>query len=164
MKSSRLRATLVGVTTLVLALALSGCAFGGSSNGGTDGGGGSGGSSQGNGTSPDGAGTSPEPGLDDYVGMPDTFPTDLPVIDGDVVFGVDLGTGWSIIVKCNDIVACYTSASSKLTGAGFSSDVSTTSDDGSFGSFSSAVYTVQVTATDSTDFGPSVQYVVIKNG
>lgn len=155
------------IVTLAVAASLmvTGCAAGGSPGGGTGGGGSSGGSG---GTSSDGTTTETDtettPGLDGYVGLPDTFPSDVPVIDGEVVFGIDLGTGWSIVVATDDIVAGYTAAADKLTGAGFTSDVSSSTADGSFGSFSSAAFTVQVTATDSADYGTSVQYVVIKNG
>ncbi len=137
---------------LAAALALAGCTTGASSSGGS---------------ATDSSSTTDAPstdsGLSGYVGMPETFPADVPVIEGDVLFGVDLGTGWSIVVQADDPAAAYTDASAKLTTAGYTADVSSTSDDGSFGSFIGTEYTVQVTATDSVDYGPSVQYTVIKN-
>ena len=147
-------------------LTLAGCSFGGPTGGGT-GGGGQSGSSDGS-ESSESTETSTETnsseGLDGYEGKPATFPTDVPIIDGDVVFGVDLGTGWTVIVKTDDVAAAYTNAEAKLTGAGFTAQISSTEPTGSFGSFSSDKYTVQVTSADSADYGPSVTYVVILNG
>lgn len=162
---------LVGVL-LAASLTLTGCSgmLGGGGAGGT-GGGGQSGSSGGGSTSTDpgtdggsdsgdGTGT----GLEGYEGKPATFPGDVPIIDGEIPFGVDLGTGWTVIVVADDIAAAYQDAESRLTGAGYTSQLSSTTDDGSFGSFENDKYTIQVTATDSADYGPSVTYVVVLKG
>ncbi|MCU1412266.1 MAG: hypothetical protein JWR04_2973 [Rhodoglobus sp.] len=154
---------LVGLV-LAASLALTGCSgvFGG---GGTSGNGQSGASDGGSdgGTSTD-PGTDAGTGVEGYEGKPATFPGDVPIIDGDVPFGVDLGTGWTVIVATDDIAAAYQDAEGRLTGAGFTSQLSSTTDDGSFGSFENDKYTVQVTATDTADYGPSVTYLVVLKG
>ena len=155
---------LVGLV-LAASLALTGCsgAFGGGGAGGT-GGNGQSGTSDGSdeGTTSTDPGT--DAGLEGYEGKPSTFPGDVPIIDGDVPFGVDLGTGWTVIVATDDLGAAYADAAARLTGAGFASQVSSTTDDGSFGSFENDKYTVQVTATDTADYGPSVTYLVVLKG
>jgi hypothetical protein len=139
---------------LAVSLVLAGCAA--PSTGGGTGGNGQSGASDPSGTT--------DNGLQDYAGKPATFPSDVPIIDGPVVFGVDLGTGWTVVVTTDDIVAAYQDAEGRLAGAGFTSQLSSTTDDGSFGSFDSDKYTVQVTANDSADYGPSVTYVVVLKG
>lgn len=145
-------------------MALSGCSglLGGGSGGGSGGAGQSGASG---GSAPSATPTTDDStGLEGYEGKPTTFPGDVPIIDGDIPFGVDLGTGWTVIVKTDDLVAAYQDAEAKLTGAGYTSQLSSTTDDGSFGSFDDDKYTIQVTATDNSEYGPSVTYVVILKG
>jgi hypothetical protein len=118
----------------------------------------------------DGGTTSSEaPGgvdLEDFVTLPDSFPSgDVPIIDGGIAFAVDLGTGWSVIIPVADIDASFADASQKLLGAGFENQIdSTTSADGSFGVFTSDKYQINLTATDTADFGPAVSYVVVNKG
>ena len=155
------------VVCLVLAacLAMSGCSStptDGSTGGGTAGGGTSGQSDDGNTDTETDAGTNS--GLDQYQGLPETFPTDIPLIEGDVAFGIDLGTGWSVVIPVADLAAAYADASSKLTGAGFTAQVDQSSDEGSIGVFLSDKYQINVTSADSPDYGPSITYVVVING
>ncbi|CAN5322584.1 hypothetical protein BH11ACT5_BH11ACT5_13350 [soil metagenome] len=155
---------------IVAAVTLTGCSglLGGGSggSGGTGGNGQSGASDGGS----DGAGTSTstdpgtDTGLEGYEGKPATFPGDVPIIDGDIPFGVDLGTGWTVIVPTDDLVAAYKDAEGRLTSAGFTSQVSSTTADGSFGAFDNDKYTIQITASDTNDYGPSVTYVVVLKG
>jgi hypothetical protein len=142
----------LGIATSIL---LTGCSFaapsdnGGGANGGTT--------------------SSEAPGdvdLGDFVTLPESFPSaDVPIIDGGIAFAVDLGTGWSIIIPVADIDASFADASQKLLGAGFENQIdSTTSADGSFGVFTSDKYQINLTATDTADFGPAVSYVVVNKG
>jgi fermentation-respiration switch protein FrsA (DUF1100 family) len=158
--------SIVGVV-LAASLALTGCSgiFGGGSGGsGGTGGNGQSGASDGRTSAAAEPSTDDSTGLEGYEGKPTTFPGDVPIIDGDIPFGVDLGTGWTVIVAADDLVAAYQDASGRLTGAGYTSQVSSTTDDGSFGSFDNDKYTIQVTATDNSEYGPSVTYVVILKG
>jgi hypothetical protein len=118
----------------------------------------------------DGGTTSSEaPGdgdLGDFVTLPETFPSaDVPIIDGDIAFAVDLGTGWSLVIPVADTDAAFADASTKLLGAGFENQIeSTTTADGSFGVFTTDTYQINLTATDTADFGPAVSYVVVITG
>lgn len=112
--------------------------------------------------------TSTDPGtdtnLDDFQGLPDTFPTDVPIIDGDVVFGLDLGTGWSVVIPVDDLASAYAEASGKLVGAGFVAKVDTSTPEGSVGVFVSDRYQINVNASKTADYGNSVSYVVVLLG
>jgi hypothetical protein len=93
--------------------------------------------------------------------IPATFPDDIPLIDGEVAAGVDVGTGWSVVILTGDIPASYDEATSALEAAGFAEDYSQISDDGSFGQYTNAQYSVQVTGIDQPDYGPSITYLVV---
>lgn len=141
---------------LAAALALTGCAIP-QPSGGTDGGA-SGGSE---GVQSDDSQADP---IDGFDGVPATFPSDVPILSGSVPFGVDLGTGWTVIVQVSDIEAAFAEASDLLRGAGFDSLSEQSGPDGSFGVFDNDRYQVQLTVTDSTDYGPSASYVVVLKG
>jgi hypothetical protein len=139
---------------------LTGCFAAPPSTGGGTGGSGQSGSSDGT----DGGNTSTDPGTDTgtdgFAGKPATFPGDIPLIGGDVVFGVDLGTGWTVVIPVTDAQASYTEASTQLKAAGFEALAESTAADGSFGVFKNDTYQVQVTAADTGDYGLAVSYVV----
>ncbi|MCU1579139.1 MAG: hypothetical protein JWP19_1343 [Rhodoglobus sp.] len=100
-----------------------------------------------------------------FEGMPATFPvSDVPIIAGDIPFGIDLGTGWTVIVKVSDLTAAFTDAGDKLKAAGYTAQVEQAGDSGSFGDYLSDKYQVQVTAQNTQDYGPSVTYVVVLQG
>lgn len=142
---------------------LTGCSIAPS---GTATGGGTGGSGESGQT--DGGTTTTDPGtdtsLDDYQGAPATFPTDVPIIDGDIAFGIDLGTGWTVVIPVDDLAAGYADASGKLTAAGFTAQVDSTSPEGSIGVFTNDTYQINVTASATADYGDAVTYVVVVRG
>jgi hypothetical protein len=161
------RSGLLGIAIglgLAASIALAGCSLIPSPGGGS---GGSDGSGQ-SGSSSDGSGTSTNPGTDagitGYEGKPATFPGEVPIVDGDIPFGIDLGTGWTVVVKVADFASAYTAASDKLSSAGFTTEQTGTTTEGSFGVFTTDKYTVEVTAAKSADYGPSVTYVVVLKG
>ena len=99
--------------------------------------------------------------------IPENFPRDeIPLIEGDVVFAQDLGTGWTIYIARDDFLGGYEEAKALLTGAGFSGDTVNSDATGAFGQFTSDAYTVNLQAGDFADLGvgPSVGYTVVKNG
>lgn len=145
-------------------LAIAGCAAPGGGSGGGTGGDGSSGQSDGGETSTDSGDTATDGGLDQFEGLPDTFPADVPIIDGDVAFGMDLGTGWSVVVSTPDFGAGFVEASDALKAAGFTAEVETTETAGSLGVFTNEKYTINVTAADTPDYGPAVTYVVVLRG
>lgn len=145
---------------LAASLLLAGCAASSSTPGGSGGNGGSGGTS--------GSGTSTNPGagtdLGDFKGVPPTFPKEIPIVSGDVPVGIDLGTGWTVIVKVGAPASAFAEAGDKLKSAGFTAQAEQSSDAGSFGDYIDAKYEVQVTAQGTSDYGPSLTYVVVLRG
>lgn len=124
----------------------------------TGGSGGSGESGQSDGT--DDPGTDVEP--DQFVGLPPTFPAEIPLIDGEVVFGIDVGTGWSVLVAVDDLEADFTDASQRMKAAGFEALIENMTPDGGFGAFENGSYQVQVTTQESPDYGPVIAYLVVR--
>ena len=95
--------------------------------------------------------------------LPKGFPAEVPTISGDITVSGSLGVGadkvWTVSITVPDLAAGYAEATSKLLGAGFTSDFDATADGSSTGIFSNATYTAMVTATnDGTD--NTVTYVV----
>lgn len=143
-----------------IVLLLAGCFFGPSApqTGGGTGGNGQTGQTDDSETQPgDDTGTG-----DMFQGVPATFPSDVPLIAGDVPIGVDLGTGWTVVVKVADVEASYAEASELLKGAGFEVLLENSNAEGSFGAFESPAYQVQVTGGDTPDYGLTISYLVVK--
>lgn len=164
------RALRLGLATIAVAasLLLSGC-FGAPSllGGGTGGGGSSGGSDSG--SSDSGSTDSSTDGTDggddvpeQFQGMPATFPGDIPLISGEVVFGIDVGTGWSILIAVDDLEADFVDAADRLKAAGYEPLLETVAPEGSFGAFENDLYQIQVTSQDSEDYGLVVNYLVVR--
>jgi hypothetical protein len=112
------------------------------------------------------SGPAPEGGTDE-ISLPATFPSDdVPLIEGDLLFAQDLGTGWSVYVARDDFLGGYEEATGLLTGAGFTGGTVNQDDTGAFGNFTSDAYTVNLQAGDFADLGigPSVGYTVVKAG
>lgn len=106
-------------------------------------------------------------GTDGEVVIPASFPTgDVPLIEGDVAYSQDLGTGWVVYIHRDDFLGGYEEAKGLLTGAGFAGDTVNQDDTGAVGQFTTDAYTVNLSAGDGTDLGvgPSVGYTVVKNG
>lgn len=116
-------------------------------------------------TQADAGGGSDDEGTSSDVAIPPTFPRDdVPLVDGTPVFAVDLGTGWTVILASDDPAAGYVDAKGLLEEAGFTAAVDSTTDDGSFGQFTSDGYTVNLTATDDPTYGDSISYTVVITG
>jgi hypothetical protein len=101
------------------------------------------------------------------LALPDTFPTDqVPLIEGDIAYSQDLGTGWVVYIHRDDFLAGYEEAKDLLTGAGFTGDTINQTDAGAVGQFTTDLLTVNLSAGDGADLGvgPSVGYTVVKNG
>jgi hypothetical protein len=113
---------------------------------------------------PDAGGGSGDSG---ELSIPDTFPTsEVPLIEGDVAYSQDLGTGWVVYIHRDDFLGGYDEAKGLLTGAGFAGDTVNSDDTGAFGQFTTDTYTVNLSAGDGAELGvgPSVGYTVVKNG
>jgi hypothetical protein len=101
------------------------------------------------------------------IALPATFPTDqVPLIEGDLSYAQDLGTGWVVYVHRDDFLGGYDEAAGLLDGAGFTGDTINRDDTGATGQWVSDLLTVNLSAGDGTDLGvgPSVGYTVVKNG
>jgi hypothetical protein len=109
-------------------------------------------------------GTSTSPGTDVGVPntLPDNFPADFPLIDGEIIVGLDLGTGWSVWIASDDPEADFETASNELVAAGYTSESSTTSDTGSFAVFSKDEYSVQLSAGTDPTYGDAVSYTIYR--
>jgi hypothetical protein len=114
----------------------------------------------------DGSGDSGDAPLEPLPGaaIPATFPTDVPLIDGPIAFGMDLGTGWSVIITATDLGGGYDDAKGRLLAAGFTSQMDSTTEDGSFGLFTNDKYQINLTASDDAQYGTAVSYVVVLKG
>lgn len=147
----------IATALLVTALALTGCGAPSSGNGATDDN-----DAATSGPADEGVG---DTGTDE-LSIPDTFPRDeVPLIEGDVAYSQDLGTGWVVYIHRDDFLGGYEEAKGLLTGAGFSGDTVNQDDTGAFGQFTSDAYTVNLSAGDGADLGVglSVGYTVVKN-
>ncbi len=122
------------------------------------------------GGSPSGGGTAGSDTVDgsstEFVPLPDTFPVaEIPIIDGGIAFAIDLGTGWSVVIPVDDFSGSFEAAAQKLIAAGYeSSTESIIYADSSFGVFSNVKYDINLTAANTPDFGPAVQYLVVISG
>ncbi len=154
MPAPRLTAALAAA--LLIPAMLAGCSAPGADSGGGN-------------TGDNGAATSgPAPDGGDTGGglsLPATFPTgDIPLIEGDLAYTQDLGTGWVIYIHRDDFNAGYEDAKALLLDAGFTGDTVNQDDTGSFGQFTSDTYTVNLSSGDGADLGVglSVGYTVVK--
>ena len=98
--------------------------------------------------------------------VPSDFPKEVPLADGDVVFGAGLGSGadkvWNVTVKVENGDA-YTSIEKQLTDAGFSGQFGTRGPNGGgTGTFSNGTYGVLVVVTDAGSNGWVANYSVSK--
>jgi len=100
--------------------------------------------------------STPAPSLD----LPKNFPSDIPLLDGDVVVSNDLGTGWVVWIHSIDAPSDFAAASEVLTTAGFENTVTTAEGDNYFATFTSAKYQIQLTAGDDPTYGVSVGYTI----
>lgn len=157
----------LAAVAMTASLMLSGC-FGvptltGGGTGGSGSSGGSDSSSSDTGTdSSEGSDSGSDDVPEELQGMPATFPPEIPLISGEVVFGIDVGTGWSVLIAVDDLEADFVDAADRLTSAGYESLLETVASTGSFGAFENDLYQVQVTSQDSEDYGLVVNYLVVR--
>ena len=114
------------------------------------------------------SGPAPEDGGDSggELTLPATFPTgDVPLIEGDLAYVQDLGTGWVVYIYRDDFNAGYEEAKGLLIDAGFTGETVNQDDTGSYGQFHTDAYTVNLSAGDGADLGVglSVGYTVVMN-
>jgi hypothetical protein len=98
--------------------------------------------------------------------IPDTYPRDdVPLVEsGEVVFAVDLGTGWTVIFASDDPLADFAVARDELVGAGFTVATEDANDASAFAQLQAPGYTVNLTAGDEPTHGDVVSYTVVLTG
>ena len=116
---------------------------------------------------PDGSGptTSTDDGGDDtdmvQNQVPETFPDDVPLIGGDVLFAVDLGTGWTVIFASDDPLADFDTVIGQLEDAGFEVATQDANDEQAFAQLTSEKYTINLSAADDPTYGDVISYTVV---
>ena len=104
-------------------------------------------------------------GGDPTAQVPATFPSEIPLIDGDVLEASDLGTGWIVLFGVDDAIASFDEGADALAAAGLTEDARTTNETEGFGNYTNDLYTVQISAnTDYPGYGQAVSYTVVKRG
>jgi hypothetical protein len=100
--------------------------------------------------------------------LPSSFPSGIPVVKGDIISGVSIGSGddavWNVTVKVASVDA-FDGIQTQLTGAGFTvaDGASAKTDDGASGAFSNATYDVVVAVAKGDDkTGWVANYTVTK--
>lgn len=100
------------------------------------------------------------------AGVPEDFPNDVPLIDGEVIFGIGIGDdkarGWNVTVKVSGVDAADT-IKQQLEGAGFTaSDASLggVTEDGATLIYENGTYTVLVVVSKDSDNGFVASYTV----
>ncbi len=98
--------------------------------------------------------------------IPDTYPhDDVPLVEsGEVVFAVDLGTGWTVIFASDDPLADFVTARDDLVGAGFTVSTEDANDEAAFAQLQRTGYTVNLSAGDDPTYGDVVSYTVVRTG
>jgi hypothetical protein len=96
-----------------------------------------------------------------FASIPATFPSEIPLFDGQILQGIDVGTGWSLIFQANDIVPDFTTAADLLEDAGYEAIARSTDGGQGFGNFNNGEYSINLSASDTADYGPVVAYTVV---
>lgn len=117
------------------------------------------------GPGPTQASTPPDAGGSGDATIPDSYPRDdVPLADGEPVFGIDLGTGWTVLLATDDLTAGFADAAARLEAAGFVAQSHTESADGEFAQYTDPGYTVNLTAATDPTYGKVISYTVVIAG
>ena len=143
---------------VLLPAALAGCSL-------LPGAGSGGGDTGDNGAATSAPAPAPEDDIDPNVGLPASFPTAIPLIEGQVLESADIGTGWVVLFGVDDANASFTEGADALVAAGFSEDARTSNGTEGFGQFGDERYTVQLSSNvDYPGYGQAVSYTVVLTG
>jgi hypothetical protein len=95
--------------------------------------------------------------------VPDTFPSDVPLPDLDIVFALDVGTGWNIVYKSDDIQSDHARITQMFEDEGWEVLSDTSQSDTTFGIYDNDGYQAQVTgSSESNDYdGPVISFLVV---
>jgi hypothetical protein len=98
--------------------------------------------------------------------IPVGFPSEIPLPTLELVYSLDLGTGWSLVFKSSDPVADFAGIDAAFSAGGWSTLQTSTNGDTAFGAYQNDTYQVQVSGAGS-DAGfdtPVVTYTVVRLG
>lgn len=95
--------------------------------------------------------------------IPETFP-DVPTPDLEVLLGLDLGTGWSVVFKADDAIDDFNALADQYESEGWEQLARSAADDMGFGAYSTDDYQVQIhSGIDTTDYNsPIVTMTVVR--
>jgi len=98
--------------------------------------------------------------------IPDTYPRDdVPLVEsGEVVFAVDLGTGWTVIFASDDPLADFATARDELVGAGFTVATEDANATAAFAQLQAPGFTVNLSGGNDPTYGDVVSYTVVRTG
>jgi hypothetical protein len=91
--------------------------------------------------------------------LPEGFPAEVPLIDGEIAFGVALGNGYNVSVRVDGPEAMDDIAA-QLEGAGFEAQVGGTTGEGATQAFSSDAYSVLVVISKENETDYLANYTV----
>ena len=114
-------------------------------------------------SSSDGGGSSDDGQM--HAVLPDTFPSDVPLVGDDFAYAIQVSDkAWGVNVRVEDADKGFEKAAQQLNDAGIAqnTDIGGSSDGVTIGSFQGNGYTVQLNAYSDSEFGPVVQYAVVK--
>jgi hypothetical protein len=157
---------LITAVALAALLALAGCSAPPTPSGGTGGDGGSGGTNGRPGTSEGepGAADPEEPTTDDVAPvsgrLPDDWPADVVVPDGEIVQAMSLGGTWIALVNVADTAGAFASSSASLQAAGYAVVSEVATDHGSIGVYESAQLQVQIAIATAPEAGWTMSYTI----
>lgn len=96
--------------------------------------------------------------------MPADWPSDVPVVDGEIQSSIRLGSGdsqtWSVTITVGNVDEAWATVKSDFEGAGFMTDFESVGSDGSMGSFSNGQHVAIVSISDDGSGSASATYVV----
>ena len=95
--------------------------------------------------------------------LPEGFPTEVPLIEGEVAFGVAIGNGYNVSVRVDGPEA-IDEISDQLEAAGFTAQAGGTTGAETTQAFSSDAFTVIVVLTKEGDTGYLANYTVAPTG
>ena len=98
-------------------------------------------------------------------GVPDGFPSEIPLYDGTVIGGLGAGSvaeggGWTVIIEVPDLEASFTSINDQLVAAGFESSFSGFTEGTGSGMYSNGTYSVLLAVADDGSGQKTATYIV----
>ena len=100
-----------------------------------------------------------------HATLPDNFPSDVPLAGTDYAYALQVSDkAWAVYVRVDDADAGFATAAQQLGDAGIAQNASIggSSDGVTIGAFQGSGYTVQLNAITKSEWGPVLQYAIVK--